>query len=261
MISEKNYSLYIFIIVYIAAITVEIFYDRRHKLNLYNIKDFVVNIFLGLIAVIIRVLTKGGWIAIWTYLYQFSAIKWSDSLPTYLILFIANDFVYYWYHRLSHEIRFLWAIHVNHHSSELFNFTTAARSPIFSLLLHNIFWIPLLFLGFSPTMILSVETIGFLFAFIQHTQIIKNFGPFDLIINSPSHHRVHHASNPEYIDKNYGNVLIIFDRLFGTFQRERKDIEIKYGLTKNINSYNPIVITFHEWIDIFKRKDKNRTTG
>lgn len=106
-------------------------------------------------------------------------------------------------------------------------------------------------------MIFSVETIGFLFSFIQHTQIIKNFSIFDLILNSPSHHRVHHSSNPEYINKNYGNVLILFDRLFGTFQKELKEIPIKYGLTKNINSYNPLVIIFHEWIEIFKLKNKS----
>ncbi len=257
MTNSLHFSFYIFLGIYFSAVTFEILYDRRNKLKLYNIKDCIVNIFLGLLTVLFRILTKGIWIAIWTFLYQYSAIKLPETLTTYLILFFMNEFVYYWFHRLSHEKRLLWAIHVNHHSSEFFNFTTAARTPFFNLILHNVFWIPLLFLGFSPTMIFSVETIGFLFSFIQHTQIIKNFSIFDLILNSPSHHRVHHSSNPEYINKNYGNVLIIFDRLFGTFQKELKEIPIKYGLTKNINSYNPLVIIFHEWIEIFKLKNKS----
>ncbi|HTG66362.1 MAG TPA: sterol desaturase family protein [Flavobacterium sp.] len=257
MNNSVNFSFYIFLVIYISAVTIEIFYNLSNKLNLYNIKDCLVNVFFGFSAVISRTLTKGVWIAIWTFLYQYSAIKLPETVTTYLILFFINEFVYYWFHRLSHEKRLLWAIHVNHHSSEFFNFTTAARAPFFNLILHNVFWIPLLFLGFSPTMIFSVETIGFLFSFIQHTQIIKNFGIFDSILNSPSHHRVHHSSNPEYINKNYGNVLILFDRLFGTFQAELKEVKIKYGLPKNIKSYNPLIIVFHEWIEIFKQKNKN----
>lgn len=257
MNNNVHFSFYIFLVIYISAVTIEIFYNLRNKLNLYNIKDCLINIFFGLSTVISRTLTKGVWIAIWTFLYQYSAIKLPETVTTYFILFFMNEFVYYWFHRLSHEKRLLWAIHVNHHSSEFFNFTTAARTPILNLILHNVFWIPLLFLGFSPTMIFSVETIGFLFSFIQHTQIIKNFWIFDTILNSPSHHRVHHSSNPEYINKNYGNVLILFDRLFGTFQEELKEVQIKYGLPKNIKSYNPLIIIFHEWIEIFKEKNKN----
>jgi sterol desaturase/sphingolipid hydroxylase (fatty acid hydroxylase superfamily) len=105
-------------------------------------------------------------------------------------------------------------------------------------------------------MIFSVEIIGFLFAFVQHTQVIKNFRIFDYVLNSPSHHRVHHSSNDEYINKNYGNVLILFDRLFGTFKEERNEIKNKYGLRNNIRSYNPLVLIFHEWFDIFNSNNK-----
>jgi len=259
MSTSISLTFYIFLGIFISAITIEMIYNIRKKLNLYNLKDSLVNLFFGLSGVITRTLSKGVWIIFWAYLYQFSPNKLPETALVYVLLFITNEFVYYWFHRISHENRLLWAIHVNHHSSEFLNFTTAARIPFFNFILHNIFWIPLLFLGFSPIMIFSVETIGFLFAFIQHTQVIKNFWIFDYVLNSPSHHRVHHSSNEEYINKNYGNVLIIFDRLFGTFQEERNEIKIKYGLQKNIKSYNPLVLIFHEWFDIFK--SNNRRTG
>jgi len=245
-------SFYIFLGIFIISITIEMIYNVRNKLNLYNLKDSLINLFFGFSGVINRTLTKGIWIALWFYLYQYAPVKLPETWITYVLLFVLNEFVYYWFHRLSHEQRLLWAVHVNHHSSEYLNFTTAARIPFFNLILHNVFWIPLLFLGFNPMMIFAVETIGFLFAFVQHSQMIKNFWFFDFVLNSPAHHRIHHASNPEYINKNYGNVLIVFDRIFGTFQEDIKSVNIKYGLKTNVNSYNPIKLIFHEWVDIFK---------
>lgn len=252
MNNSVSNSFYIFLGVFIISISIEMIYTIRKKLNLYNLKDSLINLMFGFLGVINRALTKGLWFALWSYLYQFAPIQLPETLTTYVLLFIMNELVYYWFHRLSHEQRLLWAVHVNHHSSEYLNFTTAARIPFFNLILHNLFWIPLLFLGFNPMMIFAVETIGFLFAFIQHSQMIKNFGFLDLVLNSPAHHRIHHASNAEYLNKNYGNVLIIFDRIFGTFQNEIKDVNIKYGLTKNVKSYNPFKLIFHEWLDIFK---------
>lgn len=245
-------SFYIFLAIFFLAMALEAGYSYYEKKNLYNVKDTLVNIFFGVSGVVTRTLTQGVWLAIWFYLYQFSFFKIPETVWTYVILFFCNEFVYYWFHRLSHEHRLLWAVHVNHHSSELLNFSTAARTPFFNLILHNVFWIPLLFVGFNPTMIFAVETIGFFFAFLQHTQVIKNYSFFDYVLNSPSHHRVHHASNAEYLDKNYGNVLIIFDRIFGTFQAEKADVKIKYGITKNVKTYNLIILIFHEWVDIFQ---------
>jgi len=255
-----NKSFYIFLSIFVLAIIIEVLYDIKKKTNFYSFKDTLINIFFGFSGVTMRTLTMGIWLIFWSYLYQYAPIKLPENIYVYVLLFFMNEFVYYWFHRLSHEKRILWAIHVNHHSSEYLNFTTAARIPFFNLLLHNIFWIPLLFLGFSPIMIFSVETIGFLFAFIQHTQIIKNFGIFDYVLNSPSHHRVHHSSNNEYLNKNYGNVIIIFDRIFGTFQSEKPDIKIRYGLINNIKTFNPIKVIFHEWVSIFRSGSGKRST-
>ncbi len=248
-----NISFYIFLSIYLTAITIEALYSYYTKKGLYNINDSLVNIFLGVSGVFTRALTKGAWLALGIYLYQFSFFKINESIWSWLLLFFLNELVYYWFHRWSHENKFLWAVHVNHHSSEKLNFTTAARVPFFNLIFHNLFWIPLLFVGFNPIMIFTVETIGFLFAFVQHTQVIKKIHYLDFVFNTPSHHRVHHSSNDEYLNKNYGNILIIFDRMFGTFIEEKDDIEIKYGITKNIQTYNPFKVIFHEWINIFKR--------
>jgi len=254
---NTNTVLLIIIPFFLLLISVETIYSYRKQKKLYNFKDSLVSILLGVLAVLNRTLTKGLWLALWMYLYQFSFFKIPPSIWGWVLLILCNELVYYWFHRWSHKNKYLWAIHVNHHSSEYFNFSTGARQPFFSLILHNIFWIPLLFLGFDPLMIFVVENIGGLFGFLTHTQLIKNIPYLDKIIVAPVHHSIHHASNKEYLDKNFGNLLIIFDRLFGTFQKEEPEIEIKFGLTKNINTYNPIKVIFHKWIDIFRGNKAN----
>jgi sterol desaturase/sphingolipid hydroxylase (fatty acid hydroxylase superfamily) len=254
-----NTALYIFLGIYLAAITAESVYSHFAKRELYSFRDSIVNFFLGASAIAIRALTKGVSLALWFYLYRFSFFKIPANIWSWTVLFLLNELVYYWFHRLSHENKILWAVHVNHHSSEKLNFSTAARVPFFNFILHNIFWIPLLFAGFDPAMIFAVESIGFLFAFFQHTQVIKKIPFVGFILNTPSHHRVHHASNIEYQNKNYGNVLIIFDRIFGTFKKETPDVKIKYGINENIKSYNPVKVIFHEWSDLFTKR--KRTYG
>jgi len=253
-----TFALYLFLGIYFCAITLEALFSYHQHKGLYDLRDTLVNLTLGGIAVVVRTLTKGLWLAGWVFLYQFAPFKIPDRIWSWILLFFCNELIYYWFHRLSHQNRLLWAIHVNHHSSEKMNFSNAARVPLLNIVLHNIFWIPLLFVGFSPIMIFTVETVGFLFAFVQHTQLIGRVPYFDLIFNSPSHHRVHHASNPEYVNKNYGSVLIIFDRIFGTFKEEDSRIPPKFGLAKNISSYNLVKVIFHGWRAII---DNNRSNA
>jgi len=249
-----NILFYIFFVIIITSIAIEALYSYNNQKKLYNLKDSLVNVFFGASGVINRALVKGLWFGLWIYLYQFSFIKIPETFWTWILLFFCNEFVFYWYHRWSHENKYLWAVHVNHHSSELLNFSTAIRHPFFAFIFYNIFWIPLLFAGFNPTMIFAVENTTGLFTFYQHTQVIKTIPYFDFIFNTPSHHRVHHSSNHEYVNKNYGLVLIIFDRLFGTFKEEQNGIEIKYGISENLKTYNLIKIVFHEWIHLLKHK-------
>jgi sterol desaturase/sphingolipid hydroxylase (fatty acid hydroxylase superfamily) len=169
------------------------------------------------------------------------------------LLFLGIEFFYYWYHRAAHEIRWLWATHAVHHSSQYLNLSTAYRLGWTGLLSGNfLFFTPLCWLGFHPLMIAMGLGINLIYQFWIHTEIIPKLGLLEWLFNTPSHHRVHHASNPQYLDRNYGGVLIIFDRLFGTFTAEQSDRHPIYGLTHPIQSYNPITIAFHEWRRLFQ---------
>lgn len=229
-------------------------YSIRRNKKLYDKHDTFVNIVLGVLGVVTRITFKGANLAIWFALYSITPLKIDTSISALALLFLLNEFVYYWFHRWSHTIPFLWATHVNHHSSMKMNFSVAARTPFMNAVYHTIFWIPLPLLGFHPIDILAVETISFLFAFIQHTTVIPKLGILEWFLNTPSHHRVHHASNPEYINKNFGNVLIIYDRLFGTFTEE--STKPVYGLTHNPEDRSLLNMIFHGWKDYFNNKFK-----
>ncbi|MCG9626120.1 sterol desaturase family protein [Vibrio mediterranei] len=179
------------------------------------------------------------------------------SLGMFLVLMVLQDFFYYWFHRASHRIRWMWAAHVVHHSSENMNFSTAFRqSLMYPLAGMWLFWMPLVIIGFDPKWVVFVVLLNLGLQFFVHTQWIRRLGPFEWVINTPSHHRVHHGVNAQYIDKNYAGVLIIWDRMFGTFEPEVE--EVRYGISKPVNSFNPITVTFAEWKDMLNdlsRKD------
>ena len=175
----------------------------------------------------------------------------------WLMTFILIDFVFYIYHRLSHRVRFLWAIHMSHHSSEEMNFAVSMRQAWLGPVSKIPFFIVLPILGLDPTIIAVAGVISTLWGVVGHTQIVGKLGPLEWILNTPSHHRVHHGANTEYIDKNYGNLLIIWDRMFGTFEPEKA--KVKYGLVNNVNTFNPMKITFMGWQSMMSdiKKAKN----
>lgn len=243
-----------FIALIILSIIAEAWYSFKRRKNLYELQDTWTSITFGVLGVFTRVVLKGINMVIWIYLFKFSLVEFETTALSLFILFLLNELVYYWFHRLSHEIPILWATHVNHHSSLKMNFAVATRTPFLNAVYHILFWIPLPILGFNPIDILMVETISFFFAFIQHTTVIPKLGVLELILNTPSHHRVHHSANPKYINKNYGNTLIIFDKLFGTFERE-SEIPI-YGLTKNPINRSFFNMVFHGWRDLLKKNIK-----
>ncbi len=160
---------------------------------------------------------------------------------------LVDDLVFYWAHRFSHEIRFFWATHEAHHSSEQYTLTTALRQP-WTEPLAMVFWIPMPLLGFRPEMIIASHAISLLYQYWIHTELIDRLGPLEWIMNTPSHHRVHHGSNPRYIDKNHAGIFIVWDRLFGTFQLE--DEKPVYGLTRALLKKDVLHASFHEWIAI-----------
>ncbi|EGR1143972.1 sterol desaturase [Vibrio parahaemolyticus] len=172
------------------------------------------------------------------------------SVSTFWLLMLLQDFFYYWFHRASHRIRWMWAAHVVHHSSERMNFSTAFRqSLMYPLAGMWLFWLPLVIIGFDPKWVVFVVLLNLGLQFFVHTQSIRSLGQLEWVFNTPSHHRVHHGINRQYIDKNYAGVLIIWDRMFGTFEPEIETV--RYGISKPVNSFNPIKVTFAEWKDMF----------
>lgn len=171
-----------------------------------------------------------------------------DGAAGWAVALVGWDFAFYWHHRFEHEIRLFWACHVNHHSSRYFNFSTALRQP-WTPFLGIALYPPLAFVGVRPAMILIAGGLNLIYQFWVHTEGVgKLWRPIELVMNTPSHHRVHHGKNPRYLDKNYGGVLIVWDRLFGTFEEESE--RVVYGLTKDIDTYNPFRIAFHEYAAI-----------
>jgi sterol desaturase/sphingolipid hydroxylase (fatty acid hydroxylase superfamily) len=169
------------------------------------------------------------------------------------LLFVCIEFVYYWHHRINHECRWFWASHAVHHSANDFNLSAAYRLGwTAGITGHSLFYLPLVWLGFPPKAVFGMLALNLLYQFWLHTELVPRLGAFEWLFNTPSHHRVHHASNPEYLDRNYGGTLIVFDRLFGTFAAEHQDAPCRYGLTHPLYSANPLRIVFHEWIAIVR---------
>jgi sterol desaturase/sphingolipid hydroxylase (fatty acid hydroxylase superfamily) len=172
-----------------------------------------------------------------------------DTVAAIAVLFVGLEFCYYWFHRASHRIRWFWASHAVHHSSNELNLGAAYRFGWTGRLAGNgVFFVPLIWVGFPPKVVGATVALNLLYQFWLHTTWIPKLGPLEYVLNTPSHHRVHHASNPEYLDRNYGGALIVFDRLFGTFAAERDTVPCRYGLVQPLHSWNPVRIAFHEWL-------------
>jgi sterol desaturase/sphingolipid hydroxylase (fatty acid hydroxylase superfamily) len=210
-----------------------------------DLRDTGASLAMGVGSVVINLFWKSVVFAYFTFLHQLSPLRLGYAWWVWIAAVLVDDFCYYWFHRMSHEVRFLWAAHVNHHSSRKYNLSTALRQPWTTPFTSFWFWTPMPLLGFEPAMIFTVQALSLLYQFWIHTEAIGSLGAMEHVLNTPSHHRVHHATNVRYLDRNHGGLLIVWDRLFGTFERERE--QPVYGLSKNIETYNPVEIAFHEW--------------
>ncbi len=211
----------------------------------YAGKDTLASLSMGLGYVTISAATKVVTFAMLTWLYQHRLFTIPERWWAWVVLLFAEDLCYYAFHRTSHEVRIFWAAHVNHHSSEHYNLSTALRQSWTTPFTAPWFWLPLALIGFPPWMILVQQAVSLLYQYWIHTEAIDRLGPLEWIFNTPSHHRVHHGSNPEYLDKNHGGIFILWDRLFGSFAAERAPV--RYGLTTNVRTFHPVRIAFHEW--------------
>ncbi|MEZ4287580.1 MAG: sterol desaturase family protein [Polyangiales bacterium] len=224
--------------------------DKARRFRGVKPKDSLASISMGLgyllIELALKVLPFGLLALLYPLrIFDLRAVWWS-----WVLLFIAEDFCYYWFHRTHHEVRMLWAAHINHHSSTYYNLSTALRQSWTTSFTGAIFWAPLPLLGFPLEMIAVQKAISLLYQYWLHTELIGKMGPFEWVFNTPSHHRVHHGRNPLYLDRNYGGILIVWDRLFGSFEPERESVD--YGITKNIDTYNLVRIAYHEWLQMFR---------
>ena len=214
----------------------------------YENKDTLASLAMGVGNVLISAFSTLAAVALWKVAFDHRLVNLglSHAAWIWLVLFLAEDFCYYWFHRSHHELRLLWAAHVNHHSSRYFNLSTALRQPWLTPFTGPVFWLPLAFLGFPPERILFAQAISLLYQFWIHTEAVRHLpAPLEWLFNTPSHHRVHHGKNVAYLDRNHGGVLILWDRLFGTFEPEHEPVQ--YGLTHDIQTFNPLRIAVHEW--------------
>ena len=250
-----------FILAVIAEILAAKFAKTRTN---YEARDTAASLAMGLGSTIAGVLI-GGVIAaatLWAWQHRIFTISMTAIWAWVAIVFL-EDMTYYWFHRLSHERRFWWAAHVNHHSSQHYNLSTALRQTWTGGVNGSwLLWMPLAFLGFPPSMIAIEKGISLVYQFWIHTEAIKRLpAPIEAVFNTPSHHRVHHARNPRYLDRNYAGILIIWDRMFGTFEPELDEEPPRYGIVKNLGDFNIVRVAFHEWIGIGRDLMTARSVG
>ncbi|MBC7797119.1 MAG: sterol desaturase family protein [Pyrinomonadaceae bacterium] len=241
---------YIAIPLFALFITLDAWREWRERADEFDIKDTLTNVFVGLMSLVWGAMFGFLNAQIFQLCYDFAPFKLSANFWwCWVLLFFVDDFAYYWFHRISHESRFFWNFHVVHHSSNKYNLSVAVRQSWFGGAVLWIFYAPVMLMGFEPWMFAVVHGLNLLYQFWIHTRFVKRLGFLEGILNTPSHHRVHHGANDVYLDKNYGGVLIIWDRIFGTFVSESE--EPRYGTITPLKSYNAMWINSHAWAEMF----------
>ena len=224
---------------------------RLNKAHLFKYESSVSNLSIGIAERLLNLFIAVSFYELFYYVYEHYALF---NIPNvwwvWILLILATDFVWYWYHRLGHEVNFLWAAHIVHHQSEEFNLSVSARITTFQALIRNVFWCVLPFVGFHPLMVVVILSVHGAYSFFTHTQMIGKLGWLENILITPSLHGVHHASDEKYLDKNYGDVFVFWDKMFGTFQQEEE--APKYGLTHPIKSYSFLWQHFHYYLEILE---------
>src|SRR6266850_4430653 len=244
--------------VFFLLIGLELVIARIQEKDYYTLSDSVADLGCGLVSQLVEVALKTFLFAGYLFLYAHarlfeipahSAAAWTGCL-------LGQDFLYYWFHRKSHEVNAFWAAHVVHHQSEEYNLAVALRQGAFQGAFSWVFYLPLAWIGFPPLMFLAVTSVNTLYQFWIHTRVIGRLGPLEWLLNTPSNHRVHHGRDPKYIDRNHGGTLIVWDRLFGTYQAEEE--EPVYGITTPLASWNPVWANFHYWAELLASARRTR---
>ena len=239
---------------FLFAIAVELAWDSHRKTHYYRTNDAINSLSMGILSTSSKLLMIDiagrvyGWVGRELAIVQWDLKGWLSLL----VAFILYDFCYYWFHRISHERRIFWASHVAHHQSEEYNLSTALRQTSTGFLLVWVFYIPCFLLGMPADVFVTVASANLIYQFWVHTRFVSTLGPFEKVLVTPMNHRVHHARNPEYIDKNYGGFFILWDRLFRTYKAEDSELPIDYGITRGLNSWNPLWANAHVYVDMVR---------
>ncbi len=237
---------------FVALVLIEMLWARRARRDAYEPRDTLTSLAFGLGSTVSALLFGGVFVALYMGLWEFRLFDVPWTWWAFALCFVLDDLKYYWVHRFGHRVRWFWASHVNHHSSQHYNLSTALRQTWTGFLtLGFVFALPLVLLGFHPAMIAICGGFNLIYQFWIHTEAIDRMPRwFEAVMNTPSHHRVHHATNPRYLDRNYAGVFIVWDKLFGTFEPEVRGEKIRYGIVKQLGSFNLLWAVFHEWIGI-----------
>lgn len=235
---------------FLLLIGIEYWVSKRLGRQLFNFNSSIANMNVGVAERLIDMFTAGSFFFFYDYLQKnYGLFEIRPTLLVWIALILATDFVWYWYHRAGHKINLFWGFHVVHHTSEEFNYTAGTRITIFQAVVRTAFWSVLPLIGFPAPMITTMLIVHGLYPFFTHTQVIGKLGILEYILVTPSHHRVHHASNEAYLDKNFGDMFIIWDKLFGTFAEEKE--QPVFGLTKQLDSYSFLWQHFHFLVEIW----------
>lgn len=256
-------TIYTWSVPFFAVIIIaEMIYSHVSKAKFYSTKDVAASAYLGLLNFGLDFLMKAFAMAVMFFFFNHKLINWEMNVWYWIACFIATDFAYYVLHYIDHHSRAFWAVHITHHNSDFFNLTTGFRSSVFEPLYRYMFFSPLAFLGFNPWHIMAVYALGQVYGVLVHTQSVKKMGFLEHILVTPSHHRVHHACNIKYLDRNMGMCLIIWDKLFGTFEKEDPSVPVKYGIYPKMPDNGPVTVVMYEWRKIWKDiKQPNISVG
>ena len=231
--------------IYLVLIGAEIIFSAYFNQQKYSVRGTVENFYLMLLNMGLDILMRGLTLFVLNYFFEQKFFEIENAVFYWTALLLLEDFVFYWLHYFDHYVRFFWAAHVTHHSSEEFNLTVGFRSSVFQPLYRFMYFIPIAWLGFDPLDIMLMYSITQIYGIIIHTQYVGKLGWLEYILATPSNHRVHHGSNVKYLDRNMGMIFIIWDRIFGTYQKEEEDVV--YGLTTNLPDHKPSTVVLHEW--------------
>lgn len=244
--------------VFVVALAAEYVLFLRHRTSYFTVSDSIASMAVGVVALLLLVVTKSLWLGLFYSIYEYRIFELGSQWWVWCLLFLGDDFTYYWFHRLGHQVNILWAGHSTHHSARHYHFATALRQAWLEYFYKYAYWMWLPLLGFDPLMVFTMLSLSQIYGFFLHTEAVGKLGPLEAVFSTPSHHRAHHGMEKQYVDRNYGGFLIVWDRLFGTFQAETE--RPTYGVTGDGIDDRVVSVGLRGYLNVYKRFKGASTT-